>query len=431
MPMVERSQHQHKLERGNELRFEVGSEEVDIELTKDRAEMFGVPLKNFTKYAFPPGFRGAIYTHTKAEIEITGNLEVEYIAPENKPMLSYVNVHAALKEIRDTITPDSNETGPIVMVTGPKHVGKSTLCKILCNYAVRDVTPVIFVDLDVGQNCVMPTCISMIPVEQLTDLVNGFDTTTPFAYPYGHFDPLVNQKLYDLMLENMSEVFKKKLKTTRFRKGGAVIDTTAWNKGKYYDSVVKAAELFNVTHVVVLDHERMYSDLGNDLPNTIKIIHMQKSGGVEALSPLQEGTARKYTVHRYFYGTMNMNYRPQAYEFSYDCPREKLELRVARIGVEALPSSLLPYGMSEEHQTRTEYVNYTSELNNRIVALIRDVSSLSSSIIKHHVVGFVLIKNVNTESKTVEVLLPAYPPIASRLGVLTEVLFTDDILHRI
>ncbi|KAI6185288.1 Protein clpf-1 [Aphelenchoides besseyi] len=185
----------------------------------------------------------------------------------------------------------------------------------------------------------MPTCISMVFVEQLTDLVNGFDTTTPFAYP----------KLYDLMLENMSEVFKKKLKTARFRKGGVVIDTTAWNKGKYYDSVVKAAKLFNVTHVVVLDHERMYSDLGNDLPSTIKIIHMQKSGGVEALSPLQEGTARKYT---YFYGTMNMNYRPQAYEFSYDCPREKLELRVARIGVEALPSSLLPYGMSEEHQTR-------------------------------------------------------------------------------
>jgi hypothetical protein len=40
-----------------------------------------------------------------------------------------------------------------------------------------------------------------------------------------------NQKLYDVMMQNMAHVFKQKLENSRFRHGGAVIDTCAWNKG--------------------------------------------------------------------------------------------------------------------------------------------------------------------------------------------------------
>ena len=38
-----------------------------------------------------------------------------------------------------------------VMVTGPTDVGKSTLCKLLLNYAVRMERAPVFIDLDVGQ----------------------------------------------------------------------------------------------------------------------------------------------------------------------------------------------------------------------------------------------------------------------------------------
>ena len=37
------------------------------------------------------------------------------------------------------------------MVAGPVDVGKSTLCKLLSNYAVRLGRRPVFVDLDVGQ----------------------------------------------------------------------------------------------------------------------------------------------------------------------------------------------------------------------------------------------------------------------------------------
>ena len=37
------------------------------------------------------------------------------------------------------------------MITGPTDVGKSTLCKLLLNYAARQDRAPIYVDLDVGQ----------------------------------------------------------------------------------------------------------------------------------------------------------------------------------------------------------------------------------------------------------------------------------------
>ena len=38
-----------------------------------------------------------------------------------------------------------------IMLVGPTDVGKTTVCRILCNYAVRQGRAPIFVDLDVGQ----------------------------------------------------------------------------------------------------------------------------------------------------------------------------------------------------------------------------------------------------------------------------------------
>lgn len=46
------------------------------------------------------------------------------------------------------IAAEKNESGPKVMIVGPKHVGKTTLCKLLCNYAIRDSSQLIYIDLD-------------------------------------------------------------------------------------------------------------------------------------------------------------------------------------------------------------------------------------------------------------------------------------------
>lgn len=68
----------------------------------------------------------------------------------------YLNTHAALEQLRDhaesgCASQSKDPRGPILMVVGPTDVGKTTLCRILCNYAVRSGRTTTFVDLDIGQ----------------------------------------------------------------------------------------------------------------------------------------------------------------------------------------------------------------------------------------------------------------------------------------
>ena len=59
------------------------------------------------------------------------------------------------------------------------------------------------------------------------------------------------------------------------------------------------------------------------------------------------------------------------------------------------------------------------------------MKGLTSNMIKQNVLGFILIKQVNVESKTIEVLLPTEAPMMSNIGLLSDATFDDDVLHRI
>lgn len=62
-------------------------------------------------------------------------------------MIQYLNVHSALEDMRIEAdkSEDPQKTGPKVMIVGPQDVGKTTLCQILVNYAVRQSRRPIFV----------------------------------------------------------------------------------------------------------------------------------------------------------------------------------------------------------------------------------------------------------------------------------------------
>jgi polyribonucleotide 5'-hydroxyl-kinase len=62
----------------------------------------------------------------------------------------YISAHAALELLRRKSEAE-NSRGPVTMVVGPMDVGKTTLCRLLLNYAVRMLRRPKFVDLDVGQ----------------------------------------------------------------------------------------------------------------------------------------------------------------------------------------------------------------------------------------------------------------------------------------
>lgn len=62
----------------------------------------------------------------------------------------YLNCHACLEQLRIKAETDSGR-GPVTLVVGPTDVGKSTVTRILLNYAARMLRRPIYVDLDVGQ----------------------------------------------------------------------------------------------------------------------------------------------------------------------------------------------------------------------------------------------------------------------------------------
>ncbi|CAB0017085.1 unnamed protein product, partial [Nesidiocoris tenuis] len=67
----------------------------------------------------------------------------------------YLNCHACLEQLRMKAENESDvKRGPITMIVGPSDVGKSTVCRILLNYAVRMGRTPVFVDLDVGQGAI-------------------------------------------------------------------------------------------------------------------------------------------------------------------------------------------------------------------------------------------------------------------------------------
>ena len=90
-----------------------------------------------------------------------------YVSTET-PMMIYLNVHAVIDHLRQKAE-SNDDCGPRVppygtsfrlihvlshaqvMVCGPGDVGKSTLCRILLNYAVRKNRKPCLVDVDVGQ----------------------------------------------------------------------------------------------------------------------------------------------------------------------------------------------------------------------------------------------------------------------------------------
>lgn len=170
----------------------------------------------------------------------------------------YLNCHAAMERMRETAEKDDIR-GPITMVVGPCDVGKSTLCRILLNYAVRMGRRPIFVDLDVGQGHIaIPGTVGALLVERPSNVVEGFSQQAPLVFHFGHKTPQANVALYNLLVTRLAEVCTDRLQANKKAKAsGIVINTCGWVKGEGYKLLTHAAQAFEVDAILVLDQERL------------------------------------------------------------------------------------------------------------------------------------------------------------------------------
>ncbi|KAJ2903081.1 Cleavage polyadenylation factor subunit clp1, partial [Coemansia aciculifera] len=199
---------------GEEFRFEVDFKHtVEIKLKRGNAEYFGAELGREATYSFT-GENGAVFSWEGCTLSVAGECQSAYVAGET-PMDSCINVHMALQQMRVQAVNDKTVAGPRVMIVGPDDCGKTSLARLLVNYAVRMGEPVVFADLDPRDASVsVPGTVSVTPMTKTVDIETGFmgyamsssagPPDTPLVWQFGHEQPTDNAALFNVLVDRMA-----------------------------------------------------------------------------------------------------------------------------------------------------------------------------------------------------------------------------------
>jgi polyribonucleotide 5'-hydroxyl-kinase len=211
------------LQPNNEFRFEVhGTGEVVIQLKGGSAELFGIELAKERDYIFRK-CQLAIFTWYGCELLVKGKCEVSYTSDET-PMASIVNIHSQLDRIRADAA-ETKSAGPRVLVTGPTDSGKSTVTRILLNYALRMSRKPTFVDLDVAHGLLsVPGTIAATPLDiNCLSVEDEFILTAPLAYFFGHAALKENPELYKFQVSELAKRVDQRLSNDAEGKDASVL----------------------------------------------------------------------------------------------------------------------------------------------------------------------------------------------------------------
>ncbi|TPX65304.1 hypothetical protein SpCBS45565_g05299 [Spizellomyces sp. 'palustris'] len=424
------------LRPGQEFRFENDFSEngiVTLKLKSGHAEIFGTELASDPTYAFS-GRKVAVYTWHGWKAT------VDYIA-EEAPMQSYLNVHLALEQLRTAAT-EKGDAGPKVMIVGPEDVGKTSLCKILLNYAVKQGNKPIFVDIDPNEGSVsLPGTLSATAISRPIDVEEEFSAssattgTSPLVYYYGYASALEKPKLYHALVERLAGVVSKKLDQVDVRSSGCIINTPRqFVDVDGYETLTHAIDQFGVTAILVLGHERLYSELTKRFPNDsgISIIKLAKSGGVVTRDKTYRKQLQMHKIKEYFYGTLKGELSPYSSLVSF------ADVAVRMVGEGTLaPSSALPLGSERLLQeTRLVKVEPGDILLHSILAVsnapLPDPPSNmspeqeSALVLGTNLAGFVYVSEVEEDKQKMTVLAPNPGRLPRRFLVMASLKWMED-----
>ncbi|XP_035785095.1 protein CLP1 homolog [Anopheles aquasalis] len=410
----------YKLEPDSELRFEIETknEKATVVLLNGQAEMFGTELVVKKPYEFLTGAKVAIFTYHGCTIELRGKPDVAYVAKET-PMVMYLNANSALEHLRGKAEKEDAQ-GPIVMVVGPTDVGKTTLCRIFLNYAVRLGRRPIYVDLDVGQGGIaIPGTIGALLVERPAPVAEGFSQQAPLVYHYGHNTPSANSTFYDVLISKLAETTLERLQANKKAKSsGMIINTCGWVKGSGYSHILHTVTAFEVTAIFVLDQERLYNELLRDVKRSVQVVFLPKSGGVVERTKSQRNESRDQRIREYFYGS-KMPLFPHSFDVKFS------DIKIFKVGSPPLPDSCLPLGMkAEDNYTKLVAVVPGPQLLHHILA-VSFAESTDENVIQTNVAGFICVTNVNMEKQVLTILSPQPRPLPQTILLVSDLQFMD------
>eukprot|EP00668_Euglena_longa_P000470 GGOE01000592.1.p1 GENE.GGOE01000592.1~~GGOE01000592.1.p1 ORF type:complete len:444 (-),score=126.50 GGOE01000592.1:233-1564(-) len=424
-----------KLNAEMELRFEVAkNEEALLKLTQgpnEHAEIFGTELASERVYAFPPGSKVAVWTWHGCHLQLEDCKEVyphKWDDNVEIPMHKYANLHLQLEEMRNAAK-RTHGRGPRVMVCGPQNSGKSSLCRLLMNYAARQDRCFLYADLDPVQNDIVPGCVAAVAVVQPISIEDKFSLLAPLGYFVGETDCTANAEVYGRMVSNLAKDVLQRALTPgndELKYGGVVVNTSGLVAEKNVDLLVRAIKDFDVDVVYIMDDEKLTAALHSRFkpqgglssvmtnPNgtALHLEKVVKSGGVVTRSQEVRKQEIGWLIKEYFYGSRcqigGMVLNPHRSTVSFDA------VQVVRIGGHRVQSYLLPAGAkSQVDPCQPVKVDPTEQLQHRLAGL--SFARTEDELISSNVLGLVWIQSVDVAQRRLTLLLPSPAPSADQL----------------
>lgn len=409
---------QYVLQIENELRIVVGKESSTIQLVTGLAEIFGTEMKLNEKYKLQPHSSIAVYTWHGCTIQVTGKTEEAHVVADTLMILNVI-LHASIEQHRIKAEAE-NARGPVVLVVGPTDVGKSTLCRILLNYAARLGRKPVFVDLDVGQNAIsVPGSMGFLDVKKPADISQGFDDEDANVYHFGYKSPGHKIPLYFRLLRQLGLDVRSHINNERQNaiSSGVVINSCGWVTGHGYNAINFAAMVFEIDILCVLGEEQLYFQLLNDIPSSVQVHYIPKMCGVvERSRPLRQKT-RESRISDYFYGPTN-NLSPSTFEVIFS------EIHVFRVKSKRLT---VDFNSANAAMDKIDVVPVTlsEQLVNQVLGLSSAESVVEDMLMK--VVGFVRVKNIDIGRGVITVLAPQPSPLPSKILLLGNISVSEQI----
>lgn len=408
------------LQQENELRVEVAFQETaTIKLLKGTAEVFGAEIAVERAYQLT-GCNIAVFTWHGAVVEVSGQYHA-YAANET-PMVRYSNIHAVLDARRKAaMAKGPKAAGPIVVIAGPTDTGKSTLAKILSNYAARLDRKPIYVDLDVGQGCItVPSMLAALPVDRPLDIEEGFQAGSPITFFFGGTSPGSNQDCYKQQVVNLATHVRGRMDESPVScHSGVIVNTCGWVDGDGFQLLLHSVRSFKADVVLVLDHERLFNDLQQQLRSEqVEIVKLPKSGGVVTRTTAFRRRTRTDAIKQYFYGPA-----------SDLCPQNTFvkfaDVSIFRISTgPRAPASALPIGFQDTHDPLgLEKMTPSNELVNKVLSV--SYSTSEEDILGANIAGYVVVKEVDLKRQSMKVLSPCPGPLPGKFLLMGELTWME------
>jgi len=218
-----------------------------------------------------------------------------------------------------------------------------------------------------------------------------------------------------MQLQNLTRELSKRLQVnTEAANSGVIINTSGYIEGVGYDMLLFTIDIMEIDFVLVLDNERLFSDLNKLYGSKIKVLKLPKSGGVVTRSAQVRRQIKNNKIREYFYGpTGDLCPHSTVVEF-----KDIIIFRVG--GGPAAPASALPIGFAPTvDPVQLTEIQLAPEMTHSIFGVSHATSP--EGILESNIAGFLYVQEINFIKSTITFLAPCPGPLPGKYLIMSTI----------